>query len=35
VHLLAVQAGAAIVRVHDVAETVQAFRLYAAIGNAR
>ncbi|MGZ5811279.1 MAG: dihydropteroate synthase [Xanthobacteraceae bacterium] len=35
VHLLAVQAGAAIVRVHDVAETVQAFRLAAAIGKAR
>jgi dihydropteroate synthase len=35
VHLLAAQAGAAIVRVHDVAETLQAFRLYAAIGNAR
>lgn len=34
VHLLAVQAGAAIVRVHDVAETVQAFKLAAAIGNA-
>jgi dihydropteroate synthase len=35
VHLLAVQAGAAILRVHDVAETVQALKLYAAIGNAR
>ena len=30
-HLLAVQAGAAIVRVHDIAETVQALRVSAAI----
>ena len=35
VHLLAAQAGAAIVRVHDVAETVQALALAAAIGAAR
>jgi dihydropteroate synthase len=35
VHLLAVQAGAAIVRVHDVAETVQALAVAAAIGAAR
>lgn len=34
-HVLAVQAGASIVRVHDVAETVQALRLTAAIGAAR
>ncbi len=34
-NLLAVQAGAAIVRVHDVAETVQALRVAAAIRNAR
>jgi dihydropteroate synthase len=33
-HLLAVRNGAAIVRVHDVAETVQALRLAAAIGSA-
>jgi dihydropteroate synthase len=33
-HLLAVQAGAAIVRVHDVAETVQALRVSAAIAGA-
>jgi dihydropteroate synthase len=33
-HLLAVQNGAAIVRTHDVAETVQAFRVAAAIRNA-
>jgi len=30
-HLLAIQAGAAIVRAHDVAETVQALRVSAAI----
>jgi dihydropteroate synthase len=35
VHLLAVAAGAAIVRVHDVAETVQALALTAAVGAAR
>jgi dihydropteroate synthase len=35
VHLLAVQAGAAIIRAHDVAETVQAFKLAAAIGKQR
>jgi dihydropteroate synthase len=35
VNLLAVQAGAAIVRVHDVAETVQALAMTAAIGAAR
>jgi dihydropteroate synthase len=35
VHVLAVQAGAAIVRVHDVAETVQALAMTAAIGAAR
>jgi dihydropteroate synthase len=34
-HLLAVQAGAAIVRVHDVAETVQALRVTAAIARSR
>ena len=34
-HLLAVQQGAAIVRVHDVAETVQALRVAAAIEAAR
>jgi len=34
-HLLAVQAGAAIVRVHDVAETVQALRVTAAIAGTR
>ncbi|MEA2989273.1 MAG: dihydropteroate synthase [Alphaproteobacteria bacterium] len=34
-HLLAVQNGAAIVRTHDVAETVQALRVAAAIGSAR
>ena len=34
-HLLAVQAGAAIVRVHDVAETVQALRVTAAIAGSR
>jgi dihydropteroate synthase len=34
-HLLAAQAGAAIVRVHDVAETVQALRVTAAIAGAR
>ncbi|MGB2658782.1 MAG: dihydropteroate synthase, partial [Pseudolabrys sp.] len=33
-HLLAVQRGAAIVRVHDVAETVQALRVGAAIEGA-
>jgi dihydropteroate synthase len=33
-HLLAVQNGAAIVRTHDVAETVQAFRVASAIRNA-
>jgi len=33
-HLLAVQKGAAIVRAHDVAETVQALRVAAAIGGA-
>jgi dihydropteroate synthase len=33
-HLLAVQNGAAIVRTHDVAETVQAFRVATAIRNA-
>ena len=35
VHVLAVQAGAAIVRVHDVAETVQALAMTTAIGAAR
>jgi dihydropteroate synthase len=34
-HLAAVAAGAAIVRTHDVAETVQALRVQAAIGSAR
>lgn len=34
-HLAAVAAGAAIVRTHDVAETVQALRVAAAIGGAR
>jgi dihydropteroate synthase len=34
-HLLAVQKGATIVRAHDVAETVQALRVYAAIEAAR
>jgi dihydropteroate synthase len=34
-HLAAVENGAAIVRVHDVAETVQALRVAAAIRNAR
>ncbi len=34
-HLLAVENGAAIVRVHDVAETVQAMRIAAAIGHAK
>jgi dihydropteroate synthase len=34
-HLLAVQNGAAIVRTHDVAETVQALRVAAAIRDAR
>jgi dihydropteroate synthase len=34
-HLAAVAAGAAIVRTHDVAETVQALRVHAAIGSAR
>lgn len=34
-HLLAVQAGAAIVRTHDVAETVQALRVSEAIRNAQ
>ena len=34
-HLLAVSNGAAIVRVHDVAETVQALRVAAAIEAAR
>ena len=34
-HLAAVAAGAAIVRTHDVAETVQALRVAAAIGSAR
>jgi dihydropteroate synthase len=34
-HLLAVENGAAIVRVHDVAETVQALRIAAAIRSAR
>ena len=33
-HLLAVQNGAAIIRAHDVAETVQAMRVAAAIGGA-
>ncbi|MBN8982143.1 MAG: dihydropteroate synthase [Rhizobiales bacterium] len=34
-HLLAVQNGAKIIRAHDVAETVQALRVAAAIGNAQ
>jgi len=34
-HILAVQHGAQIVRAHDVAETVQALRVAAAIGNGR
>jgi dihydropteroate synthase len=34
-HLLAVAGGAAIIRTHDVAETVQALRVTAAIGSAR
>ena len=34
-HLLAAQNGADIIRVHDVAETVQALRIAAAIRNAR
>jgi dihydropteroate synthase len=34
-HLAAVAAGALIVRTHDVAETVQAMRIHAAIGSAR
>lgn len=34
-HVMAVVAGAAIVRTHDVAATVQALRVFAAIGNAR
>jgi dihydropteroate synthase len=34
-HLLGIERGAAIVRVHDVAETVQALRVAAAIGSAR
>jgi len=34
-HLLAAQSGADIIRVHDVAETVQALRIAAAIRNAR
>ena len=34
-HLLAVEKGAAIIRVHDVAETVQALRVAAAIEAAR
>jgi dihydropteroate synthase len=34
-HLMAVRNGASIVRVHDVAETVQALRVAAAIGGAR
>src|SRR5215471_17310764 len=34
-HLLGIESGAAIVRVHDVAETVQALRVAAAIGSAR
>jgi dihydropteroate synthase len=33
-HLIAVAKGAAIIRVHDVAETVQALKIAAAIGNA-
>jgi dihydropteroate synthase len=34
-HLLAVENGAAIIRTHDVAETVQALRVAAAIRSAR
>jgi dihydropteroate synthase len=34
-HLLAVAGGAAIIRTHDIAETVQALRVAAAIGSAR
>jgi dihydropteroate synthase len=34
-HLLAVMGGAAIIRAHDVAETVQALRVAAAIESAR
>jgi dihydropteroate synthase len=34
-HLLAVAGGAAVIRTHDVAETVQALRVAAAIGSAR
>jgi len=34
-HLLAVENGAAIIRVHDVAETVQALRVVAAIRGTR
>jgi len=34
-HVLAVAGGAAIIRTHDVAETVQALRVAAAIGSAR
>ena len=34
-HLLAIAGGAAIIRTHDVAETVQALRVAAAIGSAR
>ena len=34
-HLLAIENGAAIVRAHDVAETVQAFRVAAAIRRTR
>jgi dihydropteroate synthase len=34
-HLLAVAGGAAIIRTHDVAETIQALRVAAAIGSAR
>lgn len=33
-HLIAIQAGAAIIRAHDVRETVQALKVAAAIGNA-
>jgi len=33
-HVLAVQNGAAIIRAHDVAATVQAMRVWAAIGSA-
>jgi dihydropteroate synthase len=34
-HLAAIAGGAAIIRTHDVAETVQALRVTAAIRNAR